>query len=293
MAGSLRTRVVCGFIRITMRGSFLTEEAGEKTLARAKGSSAPPTWLSNAYAVTRRVVGGFDTHRVVAPGGRRNDRAVVYLHGGSYANEIAKQHWRLIADLADATGSAIEVPIYGLAPQHTATEAVDFVTSVVRGLDTDHLHLAGDSAGGGLALLVAQRLRDEGDSSVRGITVIAPWVDLAMSNPGIEAIERVDPWLARPAFRPIARAFAPGVDLADPGVSPINAVLTDLAPITVYVGTRDITLADTRLLRDRVIAAGGEITVHEAPGSPHVHPLLPTPEGRAARRSFIETVTRR
>ena len=119
---------------------------------------------------------------------------------------------------------------------------------------------------------------------------MAPWLDLTMGNPGIDAIERIDPWLARPALRPIARAFAGGLPLDDPRVSPINADHTGMPPITVHVGTRDITLADSRLLAERVAAAGGEITVHEAVGSPHVHPLLPTPEGRAARRSLIATV---
>jgi acetyl esterase/lipase len=204
--------------------------------------------------------------------------------------QIAKQHWRLIADLADATGCPVDVPIYGLAPQHDLAEMVDFVVAVVCGLDGARVRLAGDSAGGGLALLVAQRLRDAGGSPVSSVTVMAPWLDLAMDNPDIDLIEPVDPWLARPAIRPMARAVAGTLRLDDPRVSPVRGSSGNLPPVTVLVGTRDMTLADVRLLRERVLAAGGSIVVHESPGSPHVHPLLPTPEGRAARRVFLDAV---
>jgi monoterpene epsilon-lactone hydrolase len=288
---SRRTRLLCGFLRVAKKRRWTTEAAGGRTLARPKRSADPPRSLTRHREITTRMVGRFRVHVVAPRGGVRREGAVVYLHGGAYANEIVSQHWSLVADIADHHGCAVHVPIYGLAPAHDGLEALDFATEVVADLAArGPVHLAGDSAGGGLALLTAQRLRDEGRPGPSGVTVLAPWLDLTMTNPGIDAIEPHDPWLARAGLRPVAAAWAGDLALDDPRVSPIAADLGGLPPITVYVGTRDITLADSRLLADKVRAAGGRITLHEEPGSPHVHPLLPTPEGRRARASLLEAV---
>ncbi|MBD8871069.1 alpha/beta hydrolase fold domain-containing protein [Nocardioides sp. MJB4] len=288
---SWQTRVLCLFLRLAKRRRWTTAAAGERTLARAKGDPTPPRSLTRHREVTTRTVAGFAVHRVLPRSGVRERGAVVYLHGGAYVSEIVSQHWSLVADLADATGRPVHVPIYGLAPQHGALEARALASRVVAEAAAEGpVHLLGDSAGGGLALLAAQHLRDTDGPRPVGITVMAPWVDLTMANPGIDEIEPYDPWLARPGLRPVAAAWAGDVPLEDPRLSPIHGDLAGLPPITVHVGTRDITLADSRLLRDRVRAAGGTVHLDEVPGSPHVHPLLPTPEGRRARARLLAGV---
>ncbi|MDT0201071.1 alpha/beta hydrolase fold domain-containing protein [Nocardioides sp. AE5] len=287
---SWQNRVVCGFFRVAMRPAFTTAEKGEQMLAHAQGPGTPPRRLLRRHPVTSRRVAGHDVHTVEPAAGIRSDAIVLYLHGGSYINQVIKQHWDLIADIADATGCAVEVPIYPLAPSATLPQMLDFLLEVVDTLPATKIRVAGDSAGGGLALLLAQRLRDRGTSPVESVVVMAPWLDLAMDNPGIDAVEAIDPWLARPAMRPIAAAVAGDVPVDDPRVSPVRGDLAGLPPITVHVGTRDITLPDCRLLVERVHAAGGAAELVESPGSPHVHPMLPTPEGRAARASLLSTL---
>src|SRR5699024_4300223 len=109
--------------------------------------------------------------------------------------------WALISKLAYA-GAAVHVPLYGLAPQHTFTEAYAFLDAAYEELaggadGAADLTIMGDSAGGGLALGFAQTLRDAGKPLPRGLTLIAPWLDVACRSPRIPEIEPHDPWLAK------------------------------------------------------------------------------------------------
>ena len=286
---SWQMHVVAAFTRLAYRRRFSTVAGGRRTLARPKGSSAPPRALAKRFALGHDRTHGFDVH-TVRPGRTAGDDVVIYLHGGAYTSEIVPQHWSLIGHLAARTGREVRVPIYGLAPAYDGRQALEFVTRVVADVTGQgrRCYLAGDSAGGGLALLAAQAVGGEA-GGVAGLTLMAPWLDLAVANPGIAAVEPHDPWLARPGLRPIAEAWAGGRPLQDPRLSPLFGDLTGLPPLQVLVGTRDITLPDCRALRDR-LPAGTRLTYHEQPGALHVYPLLPVPEARAGRRMLVEHV---
>ncbi len=288
---------VAALMRATRHRRFADPAGGAAMLARPKGSAEPPARLRRRVAVRTDDVGGFAVHRLRRHGLGDADTlpVLVYLHGGAYVSEIVGQHWGLLADAAETLDVEVRVPIYGLAPQHHALEALDLVTAVLDDVAAQGraCHLAGDSAGGGLALTAALHWAHPGRDLLRGLSLVAPWLDLVMDNPGIDEVERRDPWLHRAALHEVARVWADGVPLDDPRVSPVRGDLAGLPPVDLWVGTRDITLPDSRLLRDRLVAAGGEVRLHEEPGAIHVHPLLPVPEGRRARRALLAGVGRR
>ena len=149
--------------------------------------------------------------------------------------------------------------------------------------------MLGDSAGGNLALVLAQGHPHDG--TLAGLTLIAPWVDVGMGNPAIDAVEPHDPWLTRAGMLPIASHWAAGRALTDPVVSPLYGDLAVLPPTLVLVGTRDICRPDCERLRE-LAPATVDLTLHVEPGSPHDYPLLPTPEGRRAREAISEHVLR-
>lgn len=284
---------VAALMRATRKRRFLTAEGGHAMLARAKGPSDPPATLRRSASVSTRSVAGFDVHRVRRPGARPDLPVVVYLHGGAYVSEIVSQHWSLVARLAHELDVEVWVPVYGLAPDHDAAEAHELVGALLEAVYAGGraCWLAGDSAGGGLALAAAQEAVARGRTTVRGLTLIAPWLDLGMRNPEVDALEPHDPWLARAALRPIADAWAGGLSLDDPRVSPLFGPVAGLPPVDVWVGTRDITLPDCRLLRDR-LAGVVPVDFHELPGGLHVVPLLPVPEGEQARRRIVARIGR-
>ncbi len=292
---SWQMRVVAGVVRTTRRRSYLTEAGGEKMLRRPKGPANPPASLLGRLAVTANRLSGFDVYavrrRVEGTSGPPGP-AVVYLHGGAYVSQIVRQQWSLVGDLARASGAEVLVPLYGLAPDHDALEAHALLSEVLGGLAAAGrtAYLLGDSAGGGLALAAAQQAAVDHPGIVEGVTAIAPWLDLGITNPDVARLERVDPWLARPGLLPVARAWAGDLPLDDPRVSPLFGDLGVLPPVDVWVGTRDITLADCRLLRDR-LPASVPLRYTEEPGALHVYPLLPVPEGRDARRRIVDRIT--
>ncbi|WP_116452498.1 alpha/beta hydrolase fold domain-containing protein [Blastococcus litoris] len=289
---SLQMRAVATFVRLAYKPRMATAERGRARVAAPKGPSGPPAKLRRRHEVSTRRIGGFECH-TVAPRGRTAERAAVYLHGGAYVGEISPQHRALVSRMADA-GVRVEVPSYGLAPQHTYREAYPFVTAVYRelvaGFGADAVTLAGDSAGGGLAFGLARTLGESGLPQPRRLVLIAPWLDLTISNPGVPAVEARDPWLSSAGLHEAAAAWAGGDDPTDPRLSPLNGPLAGLAPIDVYVGTRDICLPDCLLLRDRAAAEGASVQLTVCEGAVHVYPLIPAPEGRAAARAIVRDV---
>jgi acetyl esterase/lipase len=281
--------VVAGYARLAFKPKFRTVTGGRRTLSRRKRSAAPPRALTRRYQVGCSRMRGFDRYTIRSRRAGTGD-AVIYLHGGAYTSEIVKQHWSLVAHLTADTGHEVHVPIYGLSPAHDGRQALEFVTRVIADVTRPgrRCYLAGDSAGGGLALLAAQAVAGEA-GGVAGLTLVAPWLDLSLSNPGIDDVQPYDPWLARPGLRPLAEAWAGGLPLRDPRLSPLFGDLNRLPPVQVLVGTRDITLPDCRALRDR-LPAGTPLTYHEEPGALHVYPLLPVPEARAGRRMIVEHI---
>ncbi|GAA0802765.1 alpha/beta hydrolase [Spirilliplanes yamanashiensis] len=284
MTASWQMRGVALFTRLAYRRRFATEAAGRARLALPKGPSAPPRSLRPRCV--RRQVDGFDVYAVRPRTAPPSGDPIVYLHGGAYVSEIVRQHWDLAAHLADRSGREVHVALYGLAPHHDGLRALAFVTTLVAELSTAgrRCHLVGDSAGGGLALATAQATAQA--TPVASLTLIAPWLDLSMTNPEIDALEPHDPWLSRPGLRPMAAAWANGLPLTDPRISPLYGDLRDLPPLHLLVGTRDITLADCRALRDR-LPADTRLTYHEQQDAIHAYPLLPVPEAREARAAIV------
>jgi len=286
---SWQTVAVRGYLRATRKKRYRTVEAGLRSMAHALPAADAPD--DPAGRLTTQALGGGDVVTVrprsdaVAASG-----ALVYLHGGAFVNGIQAQHWSLIAHLADTTGRRVHVARYPLAPAHDVTDAEAFLAALHELLAPQApLHVLGDSAGGTLTLLLAQA--HAGDRSIAGLTLIAPWLDLSMTNPAITPVERRDPWLTRAGMLPIAAHWAAGRDLTDPTVSPLFGDLAALPPTLVLVGSRDICRPDCDRLSE-LAPPRLDLTVHVEPGSPHDYPLLPTPEGRRARDEITAHVRR-
>jgi monoterpene epsilon-lactone hydrolase len=287
MSGQMRA--VGLLMRATRKRTFSDPDGGGVLLARPKGDPTPPESLTRGLRVETHQVTGFPVVSIAPQGAPDGGPVVVHVHGGAYVNEISKQHWQLARTLAMRLGCEVLVPLYGLAPDHDAAAALTFTTTLVDDLAGQGraIYLSGDSSGGGLALLTAQHASPSGRAALRGLGLMAPWVDLTLANPEIESVERCDPWLARAALHEIARTWAASWDVSDPRVSPISGDFEGLPPVDLWVGDRDICMPDSRRLCDLMRAAGVAVNYVEQPGAIHVYPLLPVPEGRAAREYVV------
>jgi len=255
----------------------------EKHLIRPE-RYAPPKHLDRRTSVTARRHDGWPVYEI-APRKGVPKRTILYLHGGAYVLEISSTHWRFISRLADRAGARVTVPIYPLGPvlgpHKTVTALTDIATDLIERHGADQVVLMGDSAGGGLALAVAQALRDAGHSVAR-LVLIAPWVDATVSHPDQPVIAKGDAMLTIAGLAEAARIYAGDVGLDHRLVSPVNGDMTGLPPTCIVTGTDDLLLPDSQRLREACTVAGTPCELVEGPGMQHVYPLLPIPEAKAA-----------
>jgi acetyl esterase/lipase len=257
-------------------------------------SWAPPKRLDRTVELSVRKVNGWPLY-TVTPRGTLSGKRALYCHGGAGYLEIMAAHWQLIARLATSTGTQFTVPIYPLIPASSAATVIPVITDLVAALVDDvgaqNVTLMGDSAGGSMALAVALRLRDRGLPAPHRTILISPALDLAFDNPAMAEIAPRDPMLGMPGLRVVAPLWRGELALDDPMVSPLYGDLDDLAPITLFSGTRDVFNCDTRRFVRKAADAHLRLDYHEAPEMLHVYPLLPIPEAREAQ-AVMERVLR-
>lgn len=253
---------------------------------RRESDASPPTALEEKFKISLEHVNGWDCY-ILSPRSNVSVVHAMYLHGGAHVAEMSSHHWQLLADLVRRTGCTVHVPIYPLAPEHSYRDAFQVVSAAYGRLvarnEPCNVVLMGDSSGGGLALALAQQLNSLGLAQPRDIVLISPWLDLTVSHPEIDKLEQHDPWLAAKGLVEAGRMWAAGDDTAQPSLSPINGSLHGLGRLTVFIGGRDIFMADCRRLRELAEKEGAEMHWVEEPEMIHVWPLLPLRKAAIAR----------
>ncbi|CAN5477855.1 N/A [soil metagenome] len=228
----------------------------------------------------------FPTH-VIRPRGRRPRTTVYYLHGGGYVAPTDAAHVRYALRLARLLDAEVVIPDYPLAPEHTWRDSHRAIVEDLarRTAAQDRVVVAGDSAGGGIALAVTQSLRDRRAHLPSHLVLLSPWVDLTTSTPETYELDAIDPWLFIGKLDLYADWWAGGAaDLGRPEVSPALGDLDGLPPTLMFCGTLDRRGPGGRLLADRAAASDWSLTYLEAADLIHVFPLLPVPEAKRAWR---------
>ena len=201
------------------------------------------------------------------------------------------------ADPADDTKPillylGIVAPNYPLLPLHTAKDAHPPVLVLYQELlqryPAGRIVIAGDSAGGGFTLALAQEIRDLSMGLPRHLILIAPWVDILG---GDASIQKHDNWLTVEALPKFGLDWADGIDPKDPMVSPLYGSMHGLPPTDIYAGTWDVLYTDVVKAYDKMKAAGVEACLHVGEKMDHVYPVLPTPEGKAARKEIAKILS--
>ena len=243
--------------------------------------------------ITPRVIGGVPCEELRTPGAA-DDARMLYLHGGGYVVGSPRSHRSLIGRMAAGFGAPALAVDYRLSPEHPHPAALQDVRAVWdaltgAGLSADRIAVAGDSAGGGLALALALSLRDDGRALPGAIGLISPWLDLAADTGAARAPAPHDVLLNRGLLRAFAGAhLAGGASPHDPLVSPLHADLAGLPPLVVHTTDAELIRADGRALAGRARAAGVPVTCEELPGLWHdahmTAALLAEPGGGAPLR---------
>jgi acetyl esterase/lipase len=206
-------------------------------------------------------------------------RVVLYLHGGGYVGGSPTAYRTLWSRLASAAGARGVAPAYRLAPENPFPAAVGDALAAYRdllhqGVQPADIAVAGDSAGGGLAVALLLAARDAGLPMPSSVTLLSPWTDLACAGASMASRAAADPSLTPAGLRRRAADYLAGHDAADPLASPVGADLTGLPPMLIHVGTAEVLLDDATRLATRAAACDVRTSLEVWPAMVHVFALF-------------------
>ena len=222
---------------------------------------------------------------------------VIYFHGGMYVLEGNKTHKRWLINLFQQTKCKITYVDYPLAPENTYQEIIQMVVDSYRYLTRkypgDTFILMGDSAGGGLAVVLAQYLRDHGfDHRPQKLILYSPWVRLDMSNPEIKNFVNKDVILNIDLLRKSARGYAGSADLRDTNLSPYYGSFENLGEVHVFYGGDEMLAPDIRLMEKKCEMACAQAHFHCYDGLGHDFQLFTfLPESKEVWQKTIEILS--
>jgi monoterpene epsilon-lactone hydrolase len=243
--------------------------------------------LAPGVTVTESLIAGVSVRRFTSGG--RTPGTVLHLHGGAYYCGSSLMGRRFSRVTADGGPDMVSID-YRLAPEHPYPAAVDDVYAVYVALAAaGPVVVMGESAGGGLALALVQRLRDEGRSVPVALAPLFPWADLTQSSASYAMTAGRD-LVSKEGGDWAAGLYAAGQDLRQPGISPLFGSFDGFPPTLLTVGTADSLLDETRAVAKALRAAGAHVTVRETRGGVHGFTTLPCPEAHTALDLVAEFV---
>jgi len=265
-----------------LRQSAFPDDADVNEQRRALRELLSAQPLPADVTVTAAELGGVPTAEITVDGIEAR-HVVLYFHGGVYVMGDAA----LAADLASQVGRRTDAKVisvdYRLAPEHPYPAAVDDALAAYEALMDNgnapsDIVLAGESAGGALAVATLVNARDRGLPLPAAAFVMSPYADLTLAGATMETKSEVDPLMSRKALQPRVTDYTAGQDAALGLISPIFADLSGLPPLIIQAGSHEVLLDDAVRLARQAATADVEVTLDVTPRVPHVfqayHPIL-------------------
>lgn len=225
---------------------------------------------------------------------------LLYLHGGGFIGCSPETHRSLAGSLAMRLGAQVWVPAYRLAPEHVYPAALEDALAAYRYLLTvakisqDRFVVAGDSAGGGLAISTVLAARDQGYALPKAVVAYSPWTDLAATGASIEENSEKCSMFAGITIKRAAEFYAGTTDKRTPLLSPLYASFDGFPPLLVHASTDEVLRDDSIRIVEAVCRDGGQAQIRLWKRVPHVwqffSAVLPeAQESLAETRQFIES----
>lgn len=248
-----------------------------RLLRRARGVRIEPTKVADLPSEWLR------------PQNAPEDKVLLYLHGGAYILGSCASHRALASHIARAAGINALLPEYRLAPEHRFPAAIDDAVAVYRALlasgkRPENIVIAGDSAGGGLAVAALLSLRHTGDPLPAAAVLLSPFLDVTASGETARTRAERDPWFHAEDMQAVVRYYCGAAEVRNPLVSPVFANVAGLPPVYIQVGDDEILLSDSTRFADKLQAAGNKVNIEVWPEMWHVFQLFVgrMPEARQA-----------
>lgn len=205
---------------------------------------------------------------------------ILYCHGGGYSTGSAKYARTITSKLAACTSMDVLAFDYRLAPEHPYPAALQDAMKMwnylmLLGYGARDIIVAGDSAGGNLALALVLKLKEEQRLLPRGMVLLSPWTDLTCSGLSFQQKAEEDPILSQEYLYQIRDNYVKGQDFTNPYISPLFGDLQELPPTYIQVGENEILYSDATRLHQRLVEANVSAHIDTFEGMWHVFQMVP------------------
>lgn len=205
---------------------------------------------------------------------------ILYCHGGGYTSGSFRYARSITNKLASSTSMDVLSFDYRLAPENPYPAALEDAMKVwdhlmYHGYGARDIIIAGDSAGGNLALALTLKLKEQGRLLPRGLVLFSPWTDLTMSGKSHKEKAELDPILSAEYLQRCRESYAPEMELKNPLISPVFGDFTGFPPTYIQVGTNEILLSDSTKLQRQLQKYHVPVKMEYYPGMWHVFQMSP------------------
>ena len=223
-----------------------------------------------------------------------NQKYIIYFHGGSYVAEATQNHWDFIENIVKHTGYTVIMPDYPLTPKYHYQDVYNMVEplykNIVEKVGSENVILMGDSAGGGLALGLYERMAEEAEALPVKTILISPWLDVRLENKNIQEIEKRDTILNKEALRLAGIAYAGNDGINNYLVNPIDGDVSTLQNIKIFIGTDDILNPDCHLLKEKADVANGDVEIKEYENAKHIWIIDHNSEEEVTKQAYNDVI---
>ncbi len=238
------------------------------------GDNAVYEQLRESYSLEDAVINGITTMWSIPPELRHDDKVMVFLHGGGYVMGSRKTELALQTAVASKLGVKVISIEYPLAPEHpypAATNAiVDAYTGLLDQYGAANIGFFGTSAGGGLALATLLRLKQDGIALPAASAALSPAADMSLSGDSMTLVGTKDPLIAAQGLIDGLSRYCGEADPKDPLVSPVFGNFTDVTPLFLFAGTRELVASDAIRTAARARRDGCDVALLVSDGMWHV-----------------------
>jgi len=253
--------------------------------------------LSSKYKTTNKIINKnlCDMDVLIMNEDSKNDKVIIYIHGGCYLYNLNKEQLSMIDKLCSKTNNTVYIPLYPLLPNNNYLDAYDkllnLYTSILEKFEANNIIFMGDSAGGSLCLGLSMLIKEKKLPQPSQIILVSPWLDISLTNKNIDVfLSKKDKILDKDQLLTAANLWSKGQDLNNYLLSPINGDLNNLPPITIFIGTYDILYPDVLVLQKKLIQAQNKTNIYVYEKMLHVFTIFPIPEANKAINEIADII---
>ena len=268
-------------------------QKSKKTIFDNPRFNMPPKLITRKYEVEEEKVAGRNCYTISSA--YEPQYHILFLHGGAYRYPSTFFHWVLLDNLLTEIPCAATFVDYPLAPKHKCEDNVATVMKIYSHIFGEQNKcrpvLLGDSAGGGLALVMAQLIK------LRGITpkpskivMLSPWLDVSMETEIPRELQEADFMLDRDQLKKNGEDYAGNLSTKDPLCSPYYGDSKDVGEMALFIGTKDILYIDAVRFNKKAKKEGYDLTFYEYQDMQHDWVLFPLNDAKDALIEIVKFI---